>query len=114
MLPSPCLAPRPLGLTPAGVETQVNLAYQSVLAVREAQIWTNKMSASSSAVSFTTAACHMTASRAWGGPSDGETCDACDTRLLKVQLVMEGSTLARRHLQFHVRCFQLWDAERRN
>jgi hypothetical protein len=49
-------------------------------------------------------------------PSDGETCDACDTRIAKDQLVME-ATLAGRSaqtavLRFHVACFRLWDAER--
>lgn len=51
--------------------------------------------------------------RAWGSPSDGEMCDACGTVLSKDQLLMEGSTQGRRSLQFHVACFQIWDAERR-
>src|SRR4030095_12202006 len=51
----------------------------------------------------------------WSGPSDGETCDACDTVLAKTELLMEGATLdlGRRPLQLHVRCFQIWDRERR-
>jgi hypothetical protein len=51
----------------------------------------------------------------WSGPSDGETCDACDTVLAKTELLMEGVTLGlgRRPLQLHVRCFQIWDLERR-
>ena len=28
--------------------------------------------------------------RFWGGPGDGEQCDACDTRITKEQFVMEG------------------------
>jgi hypothetical protein len=51
--------------------------------------------------------------RAWGSPSDGETCDVCDTVLSKDQLLMEGTTRARRVMQFHVACFQLWESERR-
>jgi hypothetical protein len=51
--------------------------------------------------------------RAWGSPSDGETCDVCDTVLSKDQLLMEGTTRARRSMQFHVACFQLWETERR-
>jgi hypothetical protein len=53
--------------------------------------------------------------RVWSGPSDGETCDACDTVFAKDQLLMEGITLdlGRRPLQLHVRCFQMWDHERR-
>ena len=51
----------------------------------------------------------------WSTPSDGETCDACDTLLTKDQVLMEGVTLnlGRRPLQMHVRCFQMWDHERR-
>jgi hypothetical protein len=50
--------------------------------------------------------------------TDGEICDACDTRItkeqLKEQLVMEG--IASTHtdeqsIQFHVKCFYVWDAE---
>ena len=53
--------------------------------------------------------------RVWSSPSDKEMCVACDTILSKEQLVMEGTTLrsGRRALQFHVRCFQVWDSERR-
>jgi hypothetical protein len=53
--------------------------------------------------------------RVWSSPSDGETCDACDAVLAKDQLLMEGITLdlGRRPFQFHVRCFQIWDHERR-
>jgi hypothetical protein len=54
--------------------------------------------------------------RFWGGPGDGERCDACDTRITKEQLAMEG--IASTHtdekpIQFHVKCFYAWDAERR-
>ena len=53
--------------------------------------------------------------RFWGGPADGEICDARDTRITKEQLVMEG--IASTHtddksIQFHVKCFDVWDAER--
>ena len=53
--------------------------------------------------------------RVWIGHSRREMCVACDTRLLKEQLVMEGTaaTADRRALQFHVHCFQIWDSERR-
>jgi hypothetical protein len=54
--------------------------------------------------------------RFWGGPGDNEQCDACDTTISKEQLVMEAisSTITnKRPIQFHVVCFQLWDAERR-
>jgi hypothetical protein len=48
---------------------------------------------------------------AWGIPSDGETCNACDTVFAKNQLLM--ATLGRRPVEMHVRCFQIWDQERR-
>ena len=54
--------------------------------------------------------------RFWGGPADGEVCDACEKPITKQQLVMEGiaSTLSdKKPIQFHVTCFQIWDAERR-
>ncbi len=71
--------------------------------------------------------------RVAGSPSAGETCDACDAILAMDQLLMEGITLAcdailamdqllmegitldlgRKPLQLHVRCFQMWDHERR-
>ncbi len=58
---------------------------------------------------------HSSITRDWSTPSDGETCDACDTVLTKEELLMEATTLAtgRRPLQLHVRCFQVWDHERR-
>jgi len=58
---------------------------------------------------------HDGITKVWSSPSAGETCDACDTILAKDQLVMERTTRApgRRALQFHVRCFQIWDSERR-
>jgi hypothetical protein len=54
--------------------------------------------------------------RLWGGPADGEMCDACDMLITKEQLVMEGiaSTLSdEKPVQFHVSCFHIWDHERR-
>jgi hypothetical protein len=50
------------------------------------------------------------------GPGNGERCDACDALVSQPQLVMEGiaSTPSdKKPIQFHVVCFQLWDAERR-
>jgi hypothetical protein len=50
----------------------------------------------------------------WSTPSDGETCDACDTVLTKDQLLMEAVPLdrGRKPFRMHVRCFQIWDLER--
>jgi hypothetical protein len=56
---------------------------------------------------------HDSVTKAWGGPSDGEVCSVCDTVLAVNQLVMEGTTQGRRQLQFHVRCFEIWEDERR-
>jgi len=53
--------------------------------------------------------------RVWGGPGDGETCDACERIITKHEFVMEGISLAggKAPLQLHVGCFWLWDEERR-
>jgi hypothetical protein len=54
--------------------------------------------------------------RFWGVDGEGGACDACDTPITKQQLMMEGlaSTLTnKKPVQFHVRCFQIWEAERR-
>jgi hypothetical protein len=53
--------------------------------------------------------------RVASSPSAGETCDACDAIVAMDQLLMEGFTLdlGRKPLQLHVRCFQIWDHERR-
>ena len=53
--------------------------------------------------------------RFWGGPGDGEQCDVCETLITKEQLVMEGIASVfsnKKPVQFHVRCFFIWDAER--
>jgi hypothetical protein len=59
---------------------------------------------------------HDSITRVWSSPSDKEMCVACDTILSKEHLLMEGTTLrsGTRALQFHVRCFQVWDSERRS
>jgi hypothetical protein len=48
-----------------------------------------------------------------GGASNGETCDACGELIGKTQLVMDciGEHYPKT-LQFHVRCFYIWDSER--
>ena len=52
--------------------------------------------------------------RVWGGPGNGETCDACEGIVTKDEFVIEGISLAegRRPLQLHVECFHLGDQER--
>jgi anti-sigma factor ChrR (cupin superfamily) len=52
--------------------------------------------------------------RFWGGPGDGQTCDACD-RLIADQMLVQAIAWVgwdRRLLQMHVDCFALWDQER--
>jgi hypothetical protein len=52
--------------------------------------------------------------RVWGGPGNGEACDACDGIITKDELVIEGIALAggRKPLQLHAECFHLWEIER--
>ena len=51
----------------------------------------------------------------WSTPSDGQTCDACDTVLTKDQLLIEAVllSLGKRSIRMHIRCFQIWDFEKR-
>jgi hypothetical protein len=53
--------------------------------------------------------------RVWGGPGNGESCNACDGIVTNDEFVIEGISLAGgpRPLQLHVRCFWLWESERR-
>ena len=55
---------------------------------------------------------HDSIPRVWGGPGNNETCRACDLVIEKSQFVMEGIGEAMKGVQFHVRCFYLWDSER--
>ena len=62
-----------------------------------------------------TAVCHITACRDSGWSSRREICDACDTRITKEQVVIEGiasTDTDEKSIQFHVKCFYVWDAER--
>ena len=56
---------------------------------------------------------HNSIPRVWGGAGNNETCVACDTSIAKNQLLMEGIGEGMKAVQFHVRCFYYWDAERR-
>ena len=56
---------------------------------------------------------HDSIPRFWGGPPDGEDCDACEEVVTADQLLMEGiSTLTNEGIQMHVLCFYIWDEER--
>jgi hypothetical protein len=53
--------------------------------------------------------------RVWGGPGNGETCDACETIVTKDEFVIEGIGVegSRAPIQLHVACLRFWDEERR-
>jgi len=52
--------------------------------------------------------------RVWGGPGNGESCDACEQIITSSELIMEGiASEGGGGIQFHVRCFYLWDTLRR-
>jgi hypothetical protein len=56
------------------------------------------------------------ASNVAGSPAAGEVCAACGAVITTEQLVMEGVTKrgnGTTPIQFHVRCFALWNEERR-
>ena len=53
--------------------------------------------------------------RFWGGPADGEVCDACESPIAKDQMAVENFASRitdTKPLQVHARCYQIWDAER--
>jgi hypothetical protein len=58
---------------------------------------------------------HNSIPRVWGGPGNGEACDACEEPIPKNQLIMEGISLdgGKGPVQFHVKCFYLWDEVRK-
>ena len=57
---------------------------------------------------------HNSIPRVWGGPGNGEFCDACEATITRAELIMEGiATEGGGGIQFHVPCFYLWDSLRR-
>ena len=57
---------------------------------------------------------HNSIPRVWGGPGNGELCDACETAIGRSALIMEGiASEGGGGIQFHVPCFYLWDSLRR-
>jgi hypothetical protein len=57
---------------------------------------------------------HNSIPRIWGGPGNGESCDACEVAVTPPEFIMEGiAAEGGGGVQFHVRCFYLWDALRR-
>jgi hypothetical protein len=53
--------------------------------------------------------------RVWGGPGNGEVCDGCEEIVTKDEFVIEGIALTngRKPLQLHVKCYYLWEDERK-
>ena len=49
----------------------------------------------------------------WGGPSHGALCNACEEKIPKQQLEIEGVVAGGTAFLFHVHCFQLWDTEQK-
>ena len=47
--------------------------------------------------------------RVFGGPGNGETCDACELPMRREQMAIQGIALAagRRPMQLHASCFQI-------
>ena len=54
----------------------------------------------------------LSVTKVQGSPSAGEKCDACEATLSLEQLLLEVTTLNRRHVHLHVLCHQVWDEER--
>jgi hypothetical protein len=55
---------------------------------------------------------HDSIPRFWGGPANGEQCDACEEAIRSSQFIMEGISTTNQGLQLHVECFYVWDMER--
>ena len=113
-----CYAPHactPASWVDAGVKTPVNVARFAAATIREADMNQESLRLLIQRKIRDRRLPHDGITRIWSSPSAGETCEACDAVLAKDQVLMEGITLdlGRRPFQFHVRCFQIWDHERR-
>ena len=53
--------------------------------------------------------------RIWGGPGQGEICDACERPVTANEFLMEGVSLAegKKGIHLHSQCFYIWDTLRR-
>jgi hypothetical protein len=52
--------------------------------------------------------------RVWGGKGANEICSACAEKVPPEGVVMEGAGARMVSIHFHIRCFHIWDLERRN
>ncbi len=48
---------------------------------------------------------HDSIPRLWGGPGNGERCDACEEIVTKPQMLMEGLGASGLGVQMHVQCY---------
>ena len=48
----------------------------------------------------------------WGGGGSGRPCEGCDKIIPEDDLEIEGLSAKRSIVRFHVKCFNLWAAER--
>ena len=55
---------------------------------------------------------HNSIPRVWGGPGNGETCQACETVIPQSAFIIEGISETGIGIQLHVECFYIWDSER--
>jgi hypothetical protein len=55
---------------------------------------------------------HNSSTRFWGGPGQGEICDACDEAVTNDQRVIENRDPEGGGVQLHVACFYVWNVER--
>lgn len=55
---------------------------------------------------------HDSIPRVWGGPGNGETCQACEEVIPQNAFIMEGISQSGWGIQLHVECFYIWDSVR--
>ena len=55
---------------------------------------------------------HNSIPRVWGGPANGESCQACEEVISQSEFIIEGISENGRGIQLHVECFYIWDSER--
>jgi hypothetical protein len=55
---------------------------------------------------------HNSIPRVWGGPGNGESCQACEEVISGGECIIEGIRENGRGIQLHVECFYIWDSER--
>ena len=107
-------APRPFGLTPLGVETPVNLALFAPTRRKAPYMDSETLRHLIRQKLGDGRLPNNSIPRVWGGAGAGESCDACEEIITKVQFIMEGVSTSEGApaIQMHVGCFKIWDEER--